>query len=185
MNEPAPLSPSSQDPNAAPPPPSIALPTVAIIGSLLCSPLGVLLSIISMVKFSKATGTTAKTLSVIALAMNLLLVVPMTIGILAAIAIPNFVKFQCRSKQSEAKGNLKALYVGEETFRAETDRYSMSLSEIGFTPRGQKVRYVYRILDANARSFLAEAVGTDEMLGDRWVIDSNNQLQNTDNVCTR
>ena len=29
------------------------------------------------------------------------------IGILAAIAIPNFMKFQAKSKQSEAKGNLK------------------------------------------------------------------------------
>ena len=29
--------------------------------------------------------------------------------LLAAIAFPNFVKFQCRSKQSESKGNLKAV----------------------------------------------------------------------------
>ena len=52
-----------------------------------------------------------------------LMIVVAIIGILAAIAIPNFVKFQCRSKQSEAKGNLKAIYVAEESYRAERDHY--------------------------------------------------------------
>ncbi|HEX9605302.1 MAG TPA: prepilin-type N-terminal cleavage/methylation domain-containing protein, partial [Myxococcales bacterium] len=37
-----------------------------------------------------------------------LMIVVAIIGILAAIAIPNFIKFQARSKQSEAKANLKA-----------------------------------------------------------------------------
>ena len=48
-----------------------------------------------------------------------LMIVVAIIGILAAIAIPNFVKFQCRSKQSEAKGNIKALYTSMESYRAE------------------------------------------------------------------
>ena len=52
-----------------------------------------------------------------------LMIVVAIIGILAAIAIPNFVKFQCRSKQSEAKTNLKALYVAEEAYRGEYDLY--------------------------------------------------------------
>ena len=53
-----------------------------------------------------------------------LMIVVAIIGILAAIAVPNFIKFQCRSKQSEAKGNLKALYVSQESTRAENDAYS-------------------------------------------------------------
>ena len=44
-------------------------------------------------------------------------------AILAAIAIPNFVKFQCRSKQSEAKTNLKALYVAYQGYHSEYDLY--------------------------------------------------------------
>ena len=38
-----------------------------------------------------------------------LMIVVAIIGILAAIAIPNFIKFQAKSKQSEAKTNLKAI----------------------------------------------------------------------------
>ena len=43
-----------------------------------------------------------------------LMIVIAIIGILAAIAIPNFVKFQCRSKQSEARSSLKAIYTAEK-----------------------------------------------------------------------
>ena len=38
-----------------------------------------------------------------------LMIVVAIIGILAAIAVPNFIRFQARSKQAEAKANLKAL----------------------------------------------------------------------------
>jgi type IV pilus assembly protein PilA len=184
MNQPSSPSPSSQNPNSEgqPAEPSKVLPIVALVTSLCCAPIGVLLSIVAFIKYRKATGTTAKTLSVIALVFNFVVILPM-VGIQAAIAIPNFVKFQCRSKQSEAKGNLKALYVGEESFRADKDRYSMGLSEIGFTPRGAKIRYEYRILNASENSFLAEAVGTGEMAGDRWTVSENNDVKNTENVC--
>ena len=72
-----------------------------------------------------------------------LMIVVAIIGILAAIAIPNFIKFQARSKQSEAKANLKALFTAQKSFYQEKDRYSESLLEIGWVPeRGN--RYAYR-----------------------------------------
>nr|AFX67099.1 pilin [Myxococcus sp. 159B07] len=73
-----------------------------------------------------------------------LMIVVAIIGILAAIAIPNFIKFQARSKQSEAKTNLKALYTAQKSFFSEKDRYSNFANEIGFAPeRGN--RYGYRV----------------------------------------
>ncbi|WP_426754252.1 type IV pilin protein PilA [Myxococcus sp. Y35] len=73
-----------------------------------------------------------------------LMIVVAIIGILAAIAIPNFIKFQARSKQSEAKTNLKALYTAQKSFFSEKDRYSHYANEIGFAPeRGN--RYAYRV----------------------------------------
>jgi len=61
-----------------------------------------------------------------------LMIVVAIIGILAAIAIPNFIKFQARSKQSEAKTNLKAIFTGEKARYGERDGSSPSLGDIGF-----------------------------------------------------
>ncbi|MFN0061987.1 MAG: hypothetical protein ACKVPX_05670 [Myxococcaceae bacterium] len=61
---------------------------------------------------------------------------------LAAIAIPNFIRFQARAKQSEAKGNLKAIFTGERAYYQEKDRYSASFTAIGFAPeRGNRYGY--------------------------------------------
>jgi type IV pilus assembly protein PilA len=52
-----------------------------------------------------------------------LMIVVAIIGILAAIAIPNFLKFQLRSKTGEAKTNLAALRTAEEGYFAEYGTY--------------------------------------------------------------
>ena len=77
-----------------------------------------------------------------------LMIVVAIIGILAAIAIPNFIKFQARSKQSEAKANLKALFVTEKAFLQSQDRYSTSFSEVGFAPERNN-RYAYFLTNAS------------------------------------
>ena len=69
-------------------------------------------------------------------------VVVAIIGILAAIAIPNFIKFQARSKQSECKTNLKRLSDSERAFFLEHQRFTSQLSELGFTvERGNRYAY--------------------------------------------
>ncbi|AKQ64214.1 Type IV pilin PilA [Myxococcus hansupus] len=72
-----------------------------------------------------------------------LMIVVAIIGILAAIAIPNFIKFQARSKQGEAKANLKGLFTSQKSYFQEKDRYSGLSGAIGFAPeRGNRYAYV-------------------------------------------
>ena len=52
-----------------------------------------------------------------------LMIVVAIIGILAAIAIPNFLRFQLKSKTSEGKVNLAAIRTAEESYLAEYGTY--------------------------------------------------------------
>ena len=52
-----------------------------------------------------------------------LLIVVVIIGILAAIAIPNFLQYQLKSRQSEAKENLQAIKTSMISFQAEQGCY--------------------------------------------------------------
>lgn len=73
-----------------------------------------------------------------------LMIVVAIIGILAAIAIPNFIKFQARSKQGEAKSNLKSWFTTQRAYMQEKDRYSEDVSEIGYAPeRGNRYAYMF------------------------------------------
>lgn len=118
-----------------------------------------------------------------------LMIVVAIIGILAAIAIPNFVKFQCRSKQSEAKTNLKALYVAEEAYRGEYDLYvpitdNTTSNFAGWNPKGAKIRYNYSAVGANS-TFTGTGLGvTDSVNTDSWRITQQNDLTNLINACT-
>ena len=64
-----------------------------------------------------------------------LMIVVAIIGILAAIAIPNFLKFQAKSKMSEAKTNLGAIYTGEIAYFGEQNAYS-DFNAINWSPSG-------------------------------------------------
>jgi type IV pilus assembly protein PilA len=66
-----------------------------------------------------------------------LMIVVAIIGILATIAIPNFNRFQAKSKQSEAKGNLTGIYTAEKSFYAEWSQYFADFRDIGFAPEGK------------------------------------------------
>jgi type IV pilus assembly protein PilA len=90
-----------------------------------------------------------------------LMIVVAIIGILAAIAIPNFIKFQARSKQSEAKANLKAIFTAQKAFFQEKDRFSSLTGEVGFEPERNN-RYAYFLaasgtVEDRAASVIAQA----------------------------
>ncbi|HZL98402.1 MAG TPA: prepilin-type N-terminal cleavage/methylation domain-containing protein [Terriglobales bacterium] len=64
-----------------------------------------------------------------------LMIVVAIIGILAAIAIPNFLKFQAKSKMSEAKTNLGAIYTGQLSYFGEQNSYG-NFDAINWSPSG-------------------------------------------------
>jgi len=72
------------------------------------------------------------------------MVVVAIVGLLAAIAIPDYISFTTKAKQSEAKMNLKAIYTAEIAYFTETGNYTMVFSEIPWSPMGN-VFYIYDI----------------------------------------
>ena len=69
-----------------------------------------------------------------------LMIVVAIIGILAAVAIPNFQTFQARSRQSEARAQLAAIYTAQKAFQAEWMIYFGDFMASGYTPEGD-MRY--------------------------------------------
>ncbi len=72
-----------------------------------------------------------------------LMIVVAIIGILAAIAIPNFLKYQAKSRQAEAKTNLGGIFVAETSYFGEQAMYG-SFAQVGFALAGSSNRYTYR-----------------------------------------
>jgi prepilin-type N-terminal cleavage/methylation domain-containing protein len=96
-----------------------------------------------------------------------LMIVVAIIGILAAIAIPNFQRFQARARQAEVSANLKSLFTG---LRTQQRRPANPIRSSGFSPeRGN--RYSYHLDDGCAGGFedrsMIDAVGsnTDTCIG--------------------
>ncbi|MCY1035028.1 pilin [Corallococcus sp. BB11-1] len=108
-------------------------------------PVGLVLSIVAMVKTGKP-GQQGRGLAIAALIISVASI--FFSGIMAAIAIPNFIKFQARSKQAECKVNLKYLYTSAMTRLAE-DQPLGSLTELGFVPEpGNRYAYVLSLPDS-------------------------------------
>jgi hypothetical protein len=99
--------------------------------------------------------------------------------------------FGCRGMQSEAKSNLKAMYVMQESFFAEHGRYAERAVDvgfvprgIGFVPRGRRLRYRYALTDVTEGGFTAWAFGiAGDVDGDVWRITDENDLENLTSVC--
>ena len=105
-----------------------------------------------MKKFSKKGFTLIELMIVVAI-----------IGILAAIAIPNFMKFQAKSKQSEAKGNLKGIFTAQRAYYQEKQRYNVSVKAIGFQPeRGNRYLYALGTGSLVDRSSATETVAPED-----------------------
>ncbi len=74
-----------------------------------------------------------------------LMIVVAIIGILAAIAIPDFLRFQSKSRQSEAKVNLAGIVTCQVSYFGETNHWAEKFSgnySAGWSPVG-KTKYAY------------------------------------------
>lgn len=71
-----------------------------------------------------------------------LMIVVAIIGLLAAMAIPNFLSFTARTRQSEAKANLGGIFVAETAYFTEVGYFIDVFSEIPWEPTGTP-RYTY------------------------------------------
>ena len=121
-----------------------------------------------------------------------LMIVVVIIGILAALAIPRFMRASTKSKQSEAKQILKQIYTMERTYRQDHSTYwgagvtASAAAPNTFNAIGVEVMptaiYSYTITTADATDLLVTATcGTldDDAAVDTWTIDEAGDL-----VCT-
>ena len=74
-----------------------------------------------------------------------LMIVVAIIGILAAIAIPNFLRFQLKAKSSEGKANLAAIRTAEESFFAEYGVYVSADPSPAAHGDNQKVPFAHAV----------------------------------------
>jgi type IV pilus assembly protein PilA len=79
-----------------------------------------------------------------------LMIVVAIIGILAAIAIPNFLSYQAKARQAEVKTNLGGVYVSQTAYYGDKGGYG-NFSIIGYQLGGTSngtcnvCRYTYRV----------------------------------------
>lgn len=72
-----------------------------------------------------------------------LMVVVAIIGVLSAVAIPNFKKYQAKSKTSEAKLQLSAAYTAQQSFYSDYDTYAVCLAYMGYNPVNEVSQRIY------------------------------------------
>lgn len=120
-----------------------------------------------------------------------LMIVVVIIGILAAMAIPRFMRSATKTKQSEAKLILKQIYVNERTYRQQ------SMVNSYYIPAGPAsaanpnalstiwieimtdAKYTYTIVGgANAFTATATANIDEDPVIDTWMIDNDGVLVN-------
>jgi len=110
------------------------------------------------------------------------MIVVVIIGILAALAIPRFMRASTKSKQSEAKQILKQIYVMERSYRQEKDVYwitagaASAASPNTFGPLGVEImaeaRYSYTIASTDAGVTNFTATATSGVLDDDGTVDT-------------
>ncbi|MCB0357920.1 MAG: prepilin-type N-terminal cleavage/methylation domain-containing protein [Bdellovibrionales bacterium] len=115
-----------------------------------------------------------------------LMIVVAIIGILSAIAIPNFQRFQMKSRQSEAKNSMAAVYQAEKAFHQEWGQYFADWRDIGYAPEGSMK---YWVATSNAAGAISPSMASGYMgpsdvggLGGQMAVYFNSTLYCTGNA---
>jgi type IV pilus assembly protein PilA len=74
-----------------------------------------------------------------------LMVVVAIIGLLSAVAIPNFKKYQAKAKTSEAKLQLSAVYTAMQSWYSDFDNYAGCLNLMGYDPAVERPSRYYAV----------------------------------------
>ena len=128
-----------------------------------------------------------------------LMIVVAIIGILAAIAIPNFLRFQLRSRAGEGKTNIAAIRTAEEGYNAEYGVYvtgvpsppgtpsnlkrpwgttNLGFNTVGWLPEGE-VYYTYSVLAGTPTAPTVDGAGAPAYKIEAWSdIDADGTFNN-------
>lgn len=86
-----------------------------------------------------------------------LLIAVMIIGVLAAIAIPNYQQYVTRSNRTEGMALLQEAAARQERFMTQNNRYATTVAELGYSasggrPAGRSANNYYQLTIANSAS---------------------------------
>jgi type IV pilus assembly protein PilE len=91
-----------------------------------------------------------------------LMIVVVIIGILAAIAYPNYRQYAARAKRNEAKAELLKIATLQERFYLQNNSYTADMTNLGFAASSSNTSdsesYVINVTAADANDFTATAV---------------------------
>jgi type IV pilus assembly protein PilA len=96
-----------------------------------------------------------------------LMVVVAIIGLLSAVAIPNFKKYQAKAKMSEAKLQLSAVYTAQASFFSDFNIHAACLNYMGYDPS----------LEAPSRYYAVGFQTTATINATAWTSAQNSGLQ--------
>lgn len=120
-----------------------------------------------------------------------LMIVVVIIGILAALAIPRFMRAATKAKQAEARGVLKQIHTMEHAYFVENETYCLNgvtasaAVPLAFASLAIEImpsaRYTYTIVMPSPTQFTCSATGNldDDPAIDTWTIDQSGTLVNT------
>ena len=111
-----------------------------------------------------------------------LMIVIAIIGILAAIAIPNFMNYQCNANQREGQAQLSNLRTALETYYAENNTYTDDFDNMGFEFKGDDL-YSVSITAHDVTSFTAEAEATLRQGESKWIVTQDGDISLDEDGC--